>query len=354
MIDANHLTNLNVDGHIPLITPGKIRTEIPASDAAYETVAHGRKTVENILDGLDDRLFIVVGPCSIHDLDAAMDYAKRLKDLSDRVAEHFLLIMRVYFEKPRTTVGWKGLINDPDMDDSFHLEKGLKIARKLLIDLAEMGLPTATEALDPIIPQYLSDLISWTAIGARTTESQTHREMASGLSTPVGFKNGTDGNIQVALNAMRSSLSPHHFLGVDSEGRISVYRTKGNNYSHVVLRGGKEPNCDPESIAQCQRELAAAGLREKIIVDCSHGNSQKNHENQPKVFHQVLDQVIAGNGSICGMMLESNIHEGNQEIPQDLSQLKYGVSVTDKCINWETTEDLFLQGQENLRRSRSA
>lgn len=354
-MDINlQITNRNVEGHTPLITPGKIRDEISASDGAYETVAKGRQAIEKILDGEDDRLFVVVGPCSIHDIDAAMDYAKRLKALSDRVAEHFFLVMRVYFEKPRTTVGWKGLINDPDMDDSFHVEKGLKIARQLLIDLAELGLPTATEALDPIVPQYISDLISWTAIGARTTESQTHREMASGLSTPVGFKNGTDGNIEVALNAMKSSLTPHHFLGVDSEGRIAIYKTKGNPYSHVVLRGGKEPNCDPESIANCLEELANAKLRQKIIVDCSHGNSNKNHENQPKVFDQVLDQVIAGNKAICGMMLESNLHEGNQKIPEDLSQLQYGVSVTDKCIDWESTEELFLRGQENLSRSQSA
>ncbi len=353
-MDSNRLTNLNVEGHTPLITPGKIRIEIPASDKAYEVVTSGRQAIEDILDGRDDRLFVVVGPCSIHDIDAALDYAHRLKDLSERVAEHFLLVMRVYFEKPRTTVGWKGLINDPDMDDSFHLERGIKIARQLLIQLAEMGLPTATEALDPIVPQYISDLISWTAIGARTTESQTHREMASGLSTPVGFKNGTDGNIQVALNAMKSSLTAHHFLGLDSEGRISVYKTKGNAYSHVVLRGGKDPNCDPESIAECQQALAGSELREKILVDCSHGNSKKNHHNQPKVFEDVLEQVIAGNRAICGMMVESNIHEGSQDIPQDLSQLRYGVSVTDKCIDWETTEDLFLRAQEKLSHSKSA
>ncbi|MDX1386758.1 MAG: 3-deoxy-7-phosphoheptulonate synthase, partial [bacterium] len=280
-MDSYPLTNLNVESHTPLPTPGHIRKEIKGTPEAFRVAEEGRQAVNAILDGKDPRLFVVIGPCSIHDTKAAMDYAQRLKKLSDKVRDQFVLIMRVYFEKPRTTVGWKGLVNDPYMDDSFHIEEGIKIARRLLIDLAELGLPTATEALDPIVPQYLSDLISWIAIGARTTESQTHREMASGLSTPVGFKNGTDGNITVAINAMKSSLSPHSFLGVDSEGRISVYKTKGNPYSHVVLRGGKEPNYDPASIAQCQAALQEAGLREKIMVDCSHGNSQKDHRNQP-------------------------------------------------------------------------
>lgn len=348
-MDSYPLTNINVESHIPLPTPGNIRKEIQGTPEAFRVAEAGRQLVNDILDGKDHRLFVVLGPCSIHDTKAALDYAKRLKSLSDQVGEQMLLIMRVYFEKPRTTVGWKGLINDPYMDDSFHIEEGIKIARRLLIDLTELGLPTATEALDPIIPQYISDLISWTAIGARTTESQTHREMASGLSTPVGFKNGTDGNIQVALNAMKSSLSPHSFLGVDSEGRISVYKTKGNPYSHVVLRGGREPNYDSASIAQCQAALHEAGLREKIMVDCSHGNSQKDHRNQPKVFLNVVDQVVAGNEVICGMMVESNLHEGNQKIPEDLSQLKYGVSVTDKCIDWETTEELILKAHDKLK-----
>jgi 3-deoxy-7-phosphoheptulonate synthase len=245
-------------------------------------------------------------------------------------------------------VGWKGLINDPHMDDSFDIEAGIKIARGLLMDLAELGLPTATEALDPIVPQYISDLISWIAIGARTTESQTHRELASGLSTPVGFKNGTDGNIQVAINAMKSALSPHGFLGVDSEGRIAVYKTKGNPYNHVVLRGGKEPNYDSASIAQCLDLLKKEGLRQKLMIDCSHGNSQKNHRNQPIVFQNVLDQMISGNTALCSWMVESNLEEGSQEIPQDLRQLKYGVSVTDKCIDWNTTEQMILEAYKKL------
>lgn len=345
----DQLTNINVRSYHTLPTPGQIRDEIVATDLACTTVIQGRQEVRDILDGKDHRLFVVVGPCSIHDLKAAREYAGKLKKLSEQVQDQLLLLMRVYFEKPRTTVGWKGLINDPHMDDSFQIEEGIRIARKLLVEFAELGLPTATEALDPIVPQYISDLITWIAIGARTTESQTHRELASGLSTPVGFKNGTDGNIQVALNAMKSSLAPHSFLGVDSDGRISVYHTKGNPYSHVVLRGGKIPNYDPKSIAQVQAELQQAGLKEKLIVDCSHGNSNKDYRNQPKVFREVITQVLAGNQAICGLMVESHLSAGNQKLTQDLGQLQYGVSVTDQCIDWTTTEALVLEAAERLR-----
>ncbi|MFO1464495.1 MAG: 3-deoxy-7-phosphoheptulonate synthase [bacterium] len=339
-----NLVNVNVAGYNLLPTPKQIQSQFPASERCHETVARGRETLRNILDGKDSRLFVVVGPCSIHDTKAALEYAERLRALAEQVQDKFLLVMRVYFEKPRTTVGWKGLINDPFMDDSFHLEEGLKIARKLLVQLNEMGLPTATEALDPIVPQYISELISWSAIGARTTESQTHREMASGLSMPVGFKNGTDGNIQVAINAMKSALAPHSFLGIDPEGRISVFQTKGNPYSHVVLRGGEsQPNYDPASVAQCQKELEKAGLRQSIMIDCSHGNSNKDHNKQPGVFAAVIDQVLAGNKSIVGMMVESHLFPGNQAIPKNLSELKYGVSVTDKCIDWPTTEKMILE-----------
>ena len=348
--DSLKLTNINVLDHRTLPTPGQIREELNPSRQAFDVVEKGRKIIQAILDGQDPRRFLVIGPCSIHDLKGAMDYAHRLKELADRVQDQLVLIMRVYFEKPRTTVGWKGLINDPHMDDSFDIESGIKIARQLLMDLAELGLPTATEALDPIVPQYISDLISWIAIGARTTESQTHRELASGLSTPVGFKNGTDGNIQVAINALKSSLNPHSFLGVDSEGRIAVYRTKGNAYSHVVLRGGKEPNYDATSVARCLDLLKKEGLRTKLMVDCSHGNSQKDHRNQPKVFNSVLDQMIAGNQALCSWMVESNIEEGSQDIPEDLSQLKYGVSVTDKCIDWNTTEAMITEAYQKLSR----
>ncbi|MDL1871924.1 3-deoxy-7-phosphoheptulonate synthase [Deltaproteobacteria bacterium PRO3] len=343
------LVNVNVAGYNLLPTPKQIQAQFPVSEKSQETVFQGRRLIRDILDGKDPRLFVVIGPCSIHDLKAALEYAERLKKLADQVQDKLFLVMRVYFEKPRTTVGWKGLINDPFMDDSFHIEEGLKIARKLLAQLTEMGLATATEALDPIVPQYISDLISWSAIGARTTESQTHREMASGLSMPVGFKNGTDGNIQVAINAMKSALAPHSFLGIDPEGRISVFQTKGNPYSHVVLRGGdNQPNFDPASVAQCRKELEKAGLRQSIMVDCSHGNSNKDHNKQPGVFASVVDQVIAGNKSLVGMMVESNLFEGNQSIPKNLADLKYGVSVTDKCIDWPTTEKMILDAYRRL------
>lgn len=289
---------------------------------------------------------LVVGPCSIHDPKAALEYARQLKSLADRVKGKIFIVMRVYFEKPRTTIGWKGLINDPFMDDSFHIEEGLKKARRLLLDITETGLATGTEALDPIVPQYISDLICWSAIGARTIESQTHREMASGLSMPVGFKNGTDGNIQVAIDAMKSALTSHHFLGIDMQGRTSIFKTKGNRYGHIVLRGGKHPNYDPESVSLCEKALKEAGLRQEIMIDCSHGNSKKDPKRQPIVFQETMKQVKEGNSSIIGMMLESNLFEGNQSIPPDLKeigQLKYGVSVTDKCIDWKTTEQLILR-----------
>lgn len=348
-MDLKKLVNTNVAGSYLLPTPDEIRDLLPASDKGLETVLRGREGVRNILDGKDKRLFVVVGPCSIHDINAALDYAERLKKLADQVKNTFLLIMRVYFEKPRTTVGWKGLINDPFLDDSFRIEEGLKKARKLLLDITEMGIPTATEALDPISPQYLSELISWSAIGARTTESQTHREMASGLSTPVGFKNGTDGNIRVAINAMQSALTAHHFLGIDANGRISVFMTRGNAHSHIVLRGADSgPNFDPANIARCEKALEEAGLCKKIMVDCSHGNSNKDHRNQPKVFRSCVDQVVAGNKSICGFMIESNLAEGNQKIPEDLSRLQYGVSVTDKCIDWKMTEKIILETHQRL------
>jgi 3-deoxy-7-phosphoheptulonate synthase len=349
----NHksLSNVNVVGCSLLPTPKKIQEQLPMTEKSIQTVMEGRQIIQNILDGKDSRLFIVVGPCSIHDTKAALEYAQRLKKLSDQVKDKLFLVLRVYFEKPRTTTGWKGLINDPFMDDSFRIEEGVKIARKLLIELTEMGLSTATEALDPVIPQYISELICWSAIGARTTESQTHREMASGLSMPVGFKNGTDGNIQVALNAMKSALSPHSFLGIDPDGRISVFQTKGNPYSHIVLRGGdSRPNYDAESVAQCEAALNKAALPKKIMIDCSHGNSNKDHRNQPKVFQSVLEQVSTGNHSIAGLMVESNLVEGNQSIPKDLHQLKYGVSVTDKCIDWKTTEEMILEGYKKMKK----
>ncbi|GLZ84555.1 phospho-2-dehydro-3-deoxyheptonate aldolase [Metapseudomonas resinovorans] len=333
------IDDLNVASNETLITPEQLKREIPLTDEALGTVANGRQVVRNILDGKDHRLFVVVGPCSIHDIKAAHEYADRLKVLAAEVSDTLFLVMRVYFEKPRTTVGWKGLINDPYLDDSFKIQDGLHIGRQLLRDLAEKGLPTATEALDPISPQYLQDLISWSAIGARTTESQTHREMASGLSSAVGFKNGTDGSLTVAINALQSVSSPHRFLGINQEGGVSIVTTKGNAYGHVVLRGGNgKPNYDSVSVAICEQELTKARIRPNIMVDCSHANSNKDPALQPLVMDNVANQILEGNNSIVGLMVESHLGWGSQSIPKDLDQLKYGVSVTDACIDWEATE----------------
>jgi 3-deoxy-7-phosphoheptulonate synthase len=340
----------HVAGAEVLISPKKVKKQLPGNKRAFETVLNGRRDVEAILDGKDRRLFVVVGPCSIHDPQAAYEYAVKLKRLAGMVKSTMVLVMRVYFEKPRTTIGWKGLINDPDMNDSFHIEKGILLARRLLLKFNEMGLPTATEALDPIIPQYIADLISWSAIGARTTESQTHREMASGLSMPVGLKNATDGSTQVALNGIKSTRTSHHFLGIDQNGQSAVFRTTGNPYAHIVLRGGAKPNYDPASIAACEEALAKDGLPVNIVVDCSHGNSNKDYRLQPVAFNAVVDQIEAGNKSIVGLMLESNLNEGNQPLQRDRSQLKYGVSITDACINWVTTEELLLSAHQRLKK----
>ena len=346
----NQIYNVNVVAKAILPPPAEVKAELPMTREAEGTVLRSRRTLQNILDGRDARVFVVVGPCSVHDVPAAMEYAGRLKELAAQLDDALFIIMRVYFEKPRTTVGWKGLINDPDMDDSFHIEKGIRIARRLLLDLADLGLPTATEALDPIMPQYLGDLISWTAIGARTTESQTHREMASGLSTPVGFKNGTDGSLQVAVNALRSAREPHHFLGINQEGTSAVFRTRGNAYGHIVLRGGGgRPNYDSVSVALTEQALSQAGLSQRIVVDCSHGNSNKNSELQPLVVRDCVEQIVNGNRSIIGLMLESNLRAGNQTIPKDRSRLEYGVSVTDACIDWETTEGCLRESAALLR-----
>ncbi len=345
----NRIFNTHIETSHTLITPHEIKLKLPLTPLAEKTVLQFRQELEAILNFEDRRKFIVVGPCSIHDLCAAEEYAGKLKSLSEQVKDKLLLIMRVYFEKPRTTVGWKGLINDPDMDDSFQIEKGLLIARNLLIKLAELGLPTATEALDPIIPQYIGELITWSAIGARTTESQTHREMASGLSMPVGFKNGTDGSITVALNALQSAKIPHHFLGIDQQGQVSIFKTKGNAYGHIILRGGdKKPNFDAENVKVAEEKLKEAGLPPRIVIDCSHGNSNKDYKLQAAVFESVIQQILDGNTSIVGMMLESHLQEGNQPLPSNLQQLKYGVSVTDKCISWEETERIVLAAYEKL------
>jgi 3-deoxy-7-phosphoheptulonate synthase len=312
----DQLQNVNVASSDLLATPEEIKRRLPLTEHAAETVFRSREIVRAILERRDPRLFIVVGPCSIHDVVAAREYAGRLRALAARVESTMLLIMRVYFEKPRTTVGWKGLINDPDIDDSFHIEKGITIARQLLLEIAEMGLPAGTEALDPIMPQYLSELITWTAIGARTTESQTHREMASGLSTPVGFKNGTDGSLAASINALRSVRHPHHFLGITQQGQSAVFRTRGNMHAHLVLRGGGgRVNYDAVSIAVAERELAAANLPPNIVVDCSHGNSNKEPSLQPMVAENCVSQILDGNRSIVGLMLESHLNAGSQSIP---------------------------------------
>jgi 3-deoxy-7-phosphoheptulonate synthase len=333
------IDDLNIASNEALITPEQLKRELPLTETARQTVSNGRQVVRDILDGKDHRLFVVVGPCSIHDIKAAHEYAERLKKLAAEVSDSLYLIMRVYFEKPRTTVGWKGLINDPYLDDSFKIQDGLHIGRKLLCDLAEMGLPTATEALDPISPQYLQDLISWSAIGARTTESQTHREMASGLSSAVGFKNGTDGGLTVAINALQSVSSAHRFLGLNQQGQVSIVTTKGNRYGHVVLRGGSgKPNYDSVSVALCEQELTRTGIRPNIMVDCSHANSNKDPALQPLVMENVANQILEGNNSIIGLMVESHLGWGSQSIPKNLCDLKYGVSITDACIDWDSTE----------------
>ncbi|MBE9036889.1 3-deoxy-7-phosphoheptulonate synthase [aff. Roholtiella sp. LEGE 12411] len=345
----NKLFNTNIDNDHVLLTPNEVKSKLPLTQLAEQTVLNYRQEIEHILDFQDRRKFIVVGPCSIHDPNAAIEYSERLKYLAEKVKDKLLLIMRVYFEKPRTTVGWKGLINDPDMDDSFHVENGLLIARSLLLKITELGLPAGTEALDPIIPQYISELITWSAIGARTTESQTHREMASGLSMPVGFKNGTDGNIQVALNALQSARSPHNFLGINQNGQVSVFKTRGNAYGHVILRGGNQPNFDAANIKLVEEKLKQGNLSPRIVIDCSHGNTNKDYRLQSQVLENVIQQIVDGNTSIVGMMLESNLYEGNQPIIDKREELKYGVSVTDKCINWEETEKIILAAHERLK-----
>ncbi len=342
--------NVNVAAQDVLVTPEQLKSALPLSEAAHDVVVDSRQAIWDILDRKDHRIFVVVGPCSIHDPGAALDYARRLKALADELSDTLYIVMRVYFEKPRTTVGWKGLINDPHLDDSFKIEEGLHIGRRLLLDILELGLPTSTEALDPISPQYLQDLISWSAIGARTTESQTHREMASGLSSAVGFKNGTDGSLTVATNALNSVANPHRFLGINAQGQVSVFTTRGNRYGHIVLRGGSAgPNYDSVHIKLCEEALEKAGIAPNIMVDCSHANSNKQPELQPLVVENVGNQVLEGNRSIVGLMIESNLKAGNQAIPENLDDLEYGVSVTDGCIDWETTESCLRELRDKLK-----
>jgi len=342
--------NVNVDSQDVLITPEQLKAELPMSTEVHDTVVDSRAVIQDILDRKDPRIFAVVGPCSIHDPVAAMDYARRLRALADDIGDTIYIIMRVYFEKPRTTVGWKGLVNDPYLDDSFKIEEGLHIGRKLLLNILELGLPTSTEALDPISPQYLQDLITWTAIGARTTESQTHRELASGLSSPVGFKNGTDGSLTVATNALKSAAKPHRFLGINRQGQVSVFTTRGNPYAHIVLRGGSAgPNYDSVHIKLAETALAEAGVRPNIMVDCSHANSNKEPQLQTLVAEDLSNQIVEGNTSIVGLMIESNLEAGNQSIPENLDDLQYGVSITDGCIDWDSTEACLREMHERLK-----
>ena len=343
--------NLRIETFTKLISPNEIRTQIPVSEKATNTINKGREDFCNIVDGNDDRFVVIAGPCSIHDTKAAMEYAEKLMKLKEKFDDKLLLIMRVYFEKPRTTTGWKGLISDPHLNDTQDMDTGLRTARKLLIDIAELGLPTATELLDPITAAYVAELVSWAAIGARTTESQTHRQMASGLSAPLGFKNNTDGNLDVAVNAIASAKSPHSFLGIDDDGNCSIIKTTGNKNAHIILRGGKKgPNYHMEDIEKCEEKLEQKGFAPKIMVDLSHENSGKKHERQKMVLNDVIAQKTVdsstaalgreGNKSIFGVMIESNLFEGNQKITENIDDLKYGVSVTDACVGWDETEEM--------------
>ena len=341
--------HLNIRDMTPLIAPRAMKAELPMTEAANRTIVEGREAVKRILCKEDPRLLIIIGPCSIHDPEAALDYASRLNILRQELADRLCIVMRVYFEKPRTTVGWKGLMYDPYLDGSDDMATGLRIARQLLIDINTMGLPSGTEMLDPITPQYHADLITWAVIGARTTESQTHREMASGLSMPMGFKNSTDGNLQIAINAMESARHPHTFLGIDPDGQTCMVRTKGNPWGHVVLRGGSSgPNYDTQSLAEATRALQRAELDPVLMVDCSHANSNKQHERQEEVWNDLVAQRVAGNRDLVGMMVESNLAAGNQKIPADLSQLRYGVSVTDPCVDWPTTDRMLRHAHTQI------
>ena len=344
--------DLNVVSTVPLIAPRDLIALEPATEAAVATVVAGREAVIRILHGEDRRLLAVVGPCSIHDPDAAVEYAARLKSVADRVADSLQIVMRVYFEKPRTTVGWKGLINDPHLDDSFDIAEGLRIARRVLLDINELGMPAATEMLEPITPQYIADLVSLASIGARTTESPTHRQMASGLSMPIGYKNGTDGGLQVAINAMLAGREPHRFLGIDTDGKTCVIHTRGNPWGHLILRGGYAgPNYDADSLANAAARLTAAGLPPRFLVDCSHANSNKDYRRQSEVWESVVNQRLAGHEGIIGLMLESNLAEGRQDLTGPLSSLKRGVSITDACLGFEETERLLLGAHAKLERA---
>jgi 3-deoxy-7-phosphoheptulonate synthase len=345
--------DLNVRSTVPLIAPRALRAKTAMSLAANRTVVESRETIKRILKGDDSRLFVVVGPCSIHDPKAGLEYAQRLRNLADRVSDRIFLVMRVYFEKPRTTLGWKGLINDPHLNDTFDIAAGLELAREILLKIADLGMPAATEMLEPITPQYIADLITVASIGARTTESPTHRQMASGLSMPVGYKNGTDGSLQVAIDAMFAARNPHSFLGIDPDGKTCIVNTKGNPWGHLILRGGRSgPNYSFEHLKAAAVRLKETGLSPNFVVDCSHGNSNKNFRCQGVAFNEVMSQRIAGNSTIVGMMLESNLFPDSQKLNGNLADLKYGVSITDGCIGWDETESLILDAHRKLAAAR--
>ncbi len=346
--------NCHVKKLTPLATPQTIKAELPIQEKSLKTVLEGRSTVKHILQKQDPRLLVIVGPCSIHDPQEVLEYAQRLNKLRQELEEQIVIVMRVYFEKPRTSIGWKGLLNDPYLNGSHEIETGLRTARKLLLALTEMGMPTATEFLDPVVPQYLDDLIVWAAIGARTTESQTHREMASGLSMPVGFKNATNGDLNTAINAIKSAMHPHHFLGIDQNGQICTISTTGNSWGHIVLRGGQNyTNYDFKSIQEAAQQLRSVHLMPAVMVDCSHGNSGKQHTQQEHVWRNLIDQRLAGNNYLTGLMLESYLREGKQKIPNDTKDLHYGLSITDACIGWEQTERILRQGYAALGQNQS-
>lgn len=345
---CNELNNINIIDEQVLISPEQLKQKLPLSEKACTFIQESRQIIANIIAKKDPRLLVVCGPCSIHDIDAAKEYAKQLLELSKQLNDKLYIVMRVYFEKPRTTVGWKGLINDPHLNGSFDIEHGLHVGRELLVDLVEMGIPLATEALDPISPQYLADTFSWAAIGARTTESQTHREMASGLSMPIGFKNGTDGNLATAINAMQASASGHRFMGINREGQVALLTTQGNRNGHVILRGGKDSNYDPDSVRKCEQQMRDAGLDASLMIDCSHANSNKDYRRQPLVVESVIEQIQTGNQSIIGIMLESHLHEGNQSSDLPIDEMDYGVSITDACISWEVTDKLLHHLSDKL------
>lgn len=339
--------NLHVDRMQPLVSPRQLKNQLPLDSRSQETVVRGREAIQAILSGTDSRFLVLVGPCSIHDVGAAEDYATRLAALRDELSDRIHVVMRAYFEKPRTTVGWKGLVNDPHLDGSFDMEEGLRLARQLLRTITGLGLPVGTEMLDPITPQYLDDLVSWASIGARTIESQTHRQMASGLSMPVGYKNSTEGNLQPALDALAAAYQPHRFLGINEDGMTCIVVTKGNPWGHVILRGGRDaPNYSPQRVGEAVKQLEAAGLPARIVVDCSHSNSERRHERQSLVWSSVIEQRAAGNRALSGAMLESNLFEGRQELAP--TPLRYGVSITDACIGWDETEQLLRQAWERL------